>query len=60
MEIETKVFDIKKIRKVLKKKDIQPKRVCDVVDYIFDIGDVSVENWIYRLPEARKSGLLLL
>ncbi len=44
MEIETKVFDIKKIRKVLKKKDIQPKRVCDVVDYIFDIGDVSAEN----------------
>lgn len=58
MEIETKVFDIEKIRKVLRKRDIQPNRVCDVVDYIFDIGDVSAENWIYRLPEAKKSGLL--
>ena len=38
MEIETKIFDIKKIRKVLEKKKIKAKRICDVVDYIFDVS----------------------
>ncbi len=60
MEIETKIFDIKKIRKVLQKKEIHPKRICDVVDYIFDIRDFSATKWDYRLPESKKSGLLVL
>ncbi len=47
MEIETKIFDIKKVRKVLDKKDIEPKRICDVVDYIFDIGSFSAKNLRY-------------
>ena len=55
MEIETKIFDIKKIRKVLKKKDIHPKRVCDVVDYIFDIRDFAGDVWQYTLPQSKKS-----
>lgn len=58
MEIETKIFDIKKIRKVLHKKDIQPKRICDVVDYIFDISDFTASDWRYTLPVAKKSGFL--
>ena len=58
MEIETKIFDIKKVRKVLKKRDIKPKRICDIVDFIFDIGDFSPENWLYTLPVGKKSGLL--
>lgn len=58
MEIETKIFDIKRVRKVLDKKDIEPKRVCDVVDYIFDIADFSPNAWRYTLPTQKKSGLL--
>lgn len=60
MEIETKIFDIKKVRKVLKKRDIEPKRICDIVDFIFDIGDFSPVNWLYTLPVGKKSGLLSL
>lgn len=60
MEIETKIFDLKKIRKVLKKKSIGPKRVCDIVDFIFDRGDFSPANWFYTLPVGKKSGLLSL
>ena len=58
MEIETKIFDIKKVRKVLEKKDITPKRICDITDFFFRIGDFSADNWRYTLPEGKKSGLL--
>lgn len=60
MEIETKIFDIKKVRKVLEKKDIQPKRICDITDFFFRIGDFSVDKWRYTLPAGKKSGLLSL
>lgn len=55
MEIETKIFDIKRVRKVLDKKNIEPKRVCDVVDYLFDIAEFSAEGWRYTLPVQKKS-----
>ncbi|MBP7773575.1 hypothetical protein KA071_00625 [Candidatus Gracilibacteria bacterium] len=58
MEIETKIFDIKQVRKVLRKKEIEPKRVCDVMDFIFDISHFSPKNWRYTLPVGKKSGLL--
>jgi predicted adenylyl cyclase CyaB len=58
MEIETKIFDIKKVRKVLEKKDIEPKRICDITDFFFRIGDFSADSWRYTLPEGKKSGLL--
>ena len=58
MEIETKIFNIKQVRKVLRKKEIKPKRVCDVMDYIFDITHFSPKNWRYTLPVGKKSGLL--
>ncbi len=60
MEIETKIFDIKKVRKVLEKKDIQPKRICDITDFFFRIGDFSADNWKYTLPKGKQSGLLML
>lgn len=58
MEIETKIFNIKQVRKVLRKKEIKPKRVCDVMDYIFDITHFSPKNWRYTLSVGKKSGLL--
>ena len=50
MEIETKIFDTKRVRKVLDKKGIEPKRVCDVVDYLFDIAHFSAKNWRFSYP----------
>lgn len=38
MEIETKIFDVKKVRKVLTKKEIEPYRVADIIDILFDIS----------------------
>jgi predicted adenylyl cyclase CyaB len=58
MEIETKIFDIKKVRKVLQKKQIEPRRVCDIVDYLFDIDNFSPIDWRYVLPIGKKSWLL--
>jgi hypothetical protein len=58
MEIETKIFDIKKVRKVLDKKGIEPHRVCDITDFLFDIADFSPRKWSYILPKAKKSGVL--
>jgi hypothetical protein len=55
MEIETKIFDIKKVRKVLQKKHIEPRRVCDIVDYLFDIDNFSPKDWRYILPIGKKS-----
>ncbi len=60
MEIETKIFDIKKIRKTLKKKGIEPKRVCDIVDYIFDVSHFSANKWTYTLPKNKTSWRLSL
>gem|GEM_PF-3118275 len=37
MEIETKIFDIERVRKVLKKNKVKPKRICDIADFIFDL-----------------------
>lgn len=58
MEIETKIFDIKKVRKILEKKNIQPKRICDITDFLFDITDFSPTDWRYTLPTGKNSGLL--
>lgn len=55
MEIETKIFDIKQVRKVLRKKEIEPRRVCDVMDFIFDITHFSPKDWRYNLPVSKKS-----
>lgn len=58
MEIETKIFDIKKVRKVLEKNDIDPKRVCDITDFLFDLSCFSMKDWRYTLPKGSKSWLL--
>ncbi len=55
MEIETKIFDIKQVRKILRKREIEPRRVCDVVDFLFDIAHFSPNNWHYNLPVDKKS-----
>jgi hypothetical protein len=60
MEIETKIFDIKKIRKVLQKKKIEPKRVADIVDFLFSLEDFSSNNWDYEHAVGKKSGHLSL
>lgn len=60
MEIETKIFDIKKVRKVLEKKEIEPHRICDITDFLFDIEDFSPRKWSYTLPKGAKSGILSL
>lgn len=60
MEIETKIFDIKKVRKVLEKKEITPKRICDITDFFFRIADFSAKNWKYALPRDKESGVLSL
>ncbi len=60
MEIETKIFDIKKVRKVLEKKKIEPQRVCDITDFLFDIEDFSPRKWIYTFPKGGKSGIISL
>jgi hypothetical protein len=58
MEIETKIFDIKKVRKVLEKKDITPKRICDITDFFFRINHFRADEWRYTLPKGKQSGLL--
>lgn len=58
MEIETKIFDIKKVRKVLEKNDIDPKRICDITDFLFNLSDFSMKDWRYTLPRWSKSWLL--
>lgn len=60
MEIETKIFDIKKVRKVLEKKGIEPHRVCDITDFLFDIEDFSPRKWSYIFPKGGKSAILSL
>lgn len=60
MEIETKIFDTKKIRKILKKKKMSSHRVSDIHDYIFEIEDFSPDSWHFVIPENKKnSGKLL-
>ncbi|MBP7822921.1 CYTH domain-containing protein [Candidatus Gracilibacteria bacterium] len=58
MEIETKIFDIKKVRKVLEKNKIEPHRVCDITDFLFDIEDFSPRKWSYNFPKGGKSAIL--
>ncbi len=58
MEIETKIFDTKKVRKVLKRLKIEPKSTIDVMDYFFDLRDFSTKNWRYLHPRGSHSGLL--
>jgi len=58
MEIETKIFDIERVRKVLKKNKVKPKRICDIADFIFDLWDFSPSEWRYSLPVGGKSWLL--
>lgn len=60
MEIETKIFDIKKVRKVLEKKKIEPIRVCDITDFLFDIEHFSPQKWSYTFPKGRRSAILSL
>lgn len=60
MEIETKVFNIKKIRKAIARHDMSPKRVCDITDYLFEDADFSPDQWSYMLPQKKKSGQLCL
>lgn len=58
MEIETKILDIKKVRKVLEKRRIEPDRVCDITDFLFDITDFSPRKWSYAFPKGGKSAIL--
>ena len=51
MEIETKIFDIKKVRKVLEKLELKPKRICDITDFLFAIDDLSADEWVYVHPK---------
>ncbi len=44
MEIETKIFAVKKIRKILKKHEVEPYRVSDIVDYFFDLEDFKAHK----------------
>lgn len=59
MEIETKIFDTKKIRKILKKKKILPHRVSDIVDYFFDLDNFSPISWKYEYVKQNKSGKII-
>lgn len=60
MEIETKIFNIKKIRKVLDKKKIKPERVADIVDFLFSLEHFSPKKWNYEHAVGKKSGYLSL
>jgi hypothetical protein len=55
MEIETKIFDIRKIQKILQKKKIEPKKICDITDFLFSISHFSAKDWRYTLPQNKKS-----
>lgn len=59
MEIETKIFDTKKIRKILKKKKIPSLRVSDIVDYFFDLDNFSPLSWKYEYVKQNRSGKII-